>query len=139
MGVVEAFAPLRWTILITDLEPIRGHEQGGTRRVLVVSYEPFHKSASVTVCPITAARRVTRYPNEVPIPSGEAGQTSDAVILCHQVRSISLERILSPPSPVGYLTNPDLRAEVRSALAKHLGLDTHPRSDRANGSGMFRP
>jgi mRNA-degrading endonuclease toxin of MazEF toxin-antitoxin module len=44
------------------------------------------------VCPITAARSVPRYPNEVAIPIGEAGQTRAGVILCHQVRTISLLR-----------------------------------------------
>jgi mRNA interferase MazF len=131
-------APLRWAVLITDLDPIRGHEQGGMRRVLVVSYEPFHRSASVTVCPITAARSAIRYPNEVPIPAGEAGQTKGGVILCHQVRTISLQRIPGSLSPIGYLTSPDLREQVRSALAHHLGLDILARGDGAAGSKAFK-
>ncbi len=133
-----AISPLRWAVLITDLDPTRGHEQGGTRRALVVSYEPFHRSASVTVCPITAARSVTRYPNEVPIPAGEAGQTKAGVILCHQVRTVSLQRIPGPLSPVGYLANPNLRHQVRSALARHLGLDIPAGSDGATGSTAFK-
>ncbi|MDE3077434.1 MAG: type II toxin-antitoxin system PemK/MazF family toxin, partial [Chloroflexota bacterium] len=64
---VEALPPLRWAVLHVDLEPVIGHEQGGERRVLVVSYEPFHRSGRITVCPITAARDQPLYANEVPI------------------------------------------------------------------------
>lgn len=138
MGVVSSPVSLRWAVLIIDLDPTRGHEQGGTRRVLVVSYEPFHRSGSVTVCPITAARNAVRYPNEVPIAAGEAGQTKAGVIMCHQVRTISLQRSPSYPAPIGYLTNPDLRDQVRGALARHLGLDIPAGSDGAAGNRMFK-
>ena len=133
--------PLRWAVLITDLDPIRGHEQGGTRRVLVVSYEPFHRSTSMTVCPITAARDTARYPNEVAIPAGEAGQTKPGVILCHQVRTISMQRVAGArsPSPVGYLTDPQRREQVRIALARHLGLNIPAGIDGAAGTLSFKP
>ena len=138
MGVEPAVGSLRWAVLITDLDPTRGHEQGGSRRALVVSYEPFHRSASMTVCPITAARSVTRYPNEVAIPAGEAGQTKAGVILCHQVRTVSLLRVPRPLSTLGYLMNPDLREQVRLALARHLGLDIPAGGDGATGRQAFK-
>jgi mRNA interferase MazF len=136
---VIAAQPLRWAVLITNLDPVRGHEQGGTRRVLVVSYEAFHRSASMTVCPITAARGVARYPHEVALPVGEAGQTRPGVILCHQVRTISLLRVPGAPSPVGFLSDPSLREQVRVALAGHLGLDIPARLDGATGTRTFKP
>jgi mRNA interferase MazF len=138
MGVDQVDAPLRWAVLIADLDPVRGHEQGGTRRALVVSYEVFHRADSVTVCPITAARSAQRYPNEVPIPAGEAGQTKAGVILCHQVRTVSLLRVPQPLSVLGYLMNPDLREQVRLALAHHLGLDMRAGRDGASGNKAFK-
>ncbi len=138
MGIERTTAALRWAVLIADLDPVRGHEQGGMRRALVVSYEVFHRAASVTVCPITAARSATRYPNEVPIPAGEAGQTKAGVILCHQVRTVSLLRIPQPLSILGHLMNPDLRDQVRGALAHHLGLDIPAGNDGAMGSKVFK-
>jgi mRNA-degrading endonuclease toxin of MazEF toxin-antitoxin module len=137
MGVIVAPQPLRWAVLIADLDPTRGHEQRGTRRTLVVSYEPFHRSGSITVCPITAARSMPRYPHEVAIPVGEAGQTRAGVILCHQVRTISLLCATGTLSPIGYLTDPMLRAQVRVALAEHLGLDIPAGSDGAGGDRAF--
>lgn len=113
--------PLRWAVVIVELDPVQGHEQAGTRRALVVSYEPFHRSGLMTVCPITAARSDERYPGDVALPAGVAGQTKPGVVLCSQVRTISARRVQR--SPVGYLTDGALRRRVRAALAHHLGLD----------------
>ena len=113
--------PLRWSVVVVDLDPVQGHEQAGKRRALVVSYEPFHRSGWATVCPITAARSQARYPGDVPIPSGEAGQTSDGVIVTSQLRTISLNRVRS--APLGLLADRSRRRAVRRALAHHLGLD----------------
>lgn len=113
--------PLRWAVVIANLDPVEGHQQAGERRVLVVSYEPFHRSGLATVCPITAARAEARYPGDVPIPAGQAGQTRDGVILTSQLRTISLHRVSS--APVGAVLDRSLRRAVRAALAHHLGLD----------------
>lgn len=121
-------APLRWGIVIVQLDPVRGHEQAGRRRALVVSYEPFHRSGLVTVCPITSARAAERYPGDVPVPRGMAGQTKPGVIICSQIRTISSRRIRG--APVGYLTDAALRRRVRLALAHHLGLDIPAVVDR---------
>ncbi len=127
--------PLRWAIVIVDLDPVEGHEQSGTRRVLVVSTEPFHRSGMMTICPITAARSDARYPGEVAIGAGHAGQTKDALILCQQVRTISMRRIKASEVAAGggvrYVTEPAIRAAVRDALSHQLGLDIPPLIDGA--------
>ena len=122
-------SPLRWSVVVIDLDPVEGHEQAGQRRALVVSYEPFHRSGLATVCPITAARSEARYPGDVPIPAGEAGQTLDAVIVASQVRTVSMRRVRG--SPVGAVTDPRIRRRVRQALAHHLGLDIPAVADGA--------
>lgn len=121
--------PLRWAVVIVDLDPAEGHEQAGERRALVVSYEPFHRSGLATVCPITAARVDARYPGDVPIPAGEAGQTRPGVILTSQLRTISVRRFRSPP--LGSVADPSIRRAVRAALAHHLGLDVPAIGDGA--------
>ena len=116
-----SIGPLRWGVVVVALDPVKGHEQAGTRRALVVSYEPFHRSGLMTVCPITAARSEARYPGDVPLPAGLAGQTKPGVIVCSQVRTISARRLRG--APLGFLTDASLRRRVRQALAHHLGLD----------------
>ena len=118
--------PLRWAVVIVDLDPTLGHEQAGVRSALVVSNEPFHRSNLVQVCPISASRSEPRYPSEIVIPQGHAGQTKDALILCHQIRTIGLERITATViggRSIRYVTDPDIRTRVRDALAHQLGLD----------------
>ena len=118
---MTADAPLRWAVIRVGLDPTRGHEQGGTPRALVVSYEPFHRSGLATVCPISAARDEVRYPGEVALPVGMAGQTRAGVILCQQLRTIALERVVGAPE--GRISDVGIRRAVRAALAHHLGLD----------------
>jgi mRNA interferase MazF len=120
---------LRWSVVVVDLDPVEGHEQAGRRRALVVSYEPFHRSGLMTVCPITASRADARYPGDVPIARGEAGQTMAAIVICSQVRTISMARIRG--APVGVVTSRGTRRAVRTALAHHLGLDVPGRLDGA--------
>lgn len=121
----------RWSVVIVDLDPTLGHEQAGRRRALVVSYEPFHRSGMVTVCPITS--RPAKYPGEVALPVGHAGQTLDGVVLVHQVRTIDLRRVTA--ATVGgvaqHVTDSAIRRDVRRALAHHLGLDLPAAADGA--------
>jgi mRNA interferase MazF len=123
--------PLRWSIVIAELDPTVGHEQRGRRRVLVVSYEAFHRSGMATICPISA--RPPRYPGEVALPRGHAGQTEDAVVLCHQLRTVDLARVRS--YAIGgvpqRLTDALIRGQVRAAMAHHLGLDIRTPLDGA--------
>ena len=122
---------LRWAIVIIDFDPVQGHEQEGTRRALVVSYEAFHRSGMAAVCPISA--REAKYPGEVAIPRGHAGQTKDAVVLCHQVRTIDLSRVAAVQigGEVQYVSSPEVRGLVRAALLHQFGLDLPPSVDGA--------
>lgn len=122
---------LRWAIVIVDFDPVQGHEQEGTRRALVVSYEAFHRSGMAAVCPISA--REAKYPGEVAIPRGHAGQTKDAVVLCHQVRTIDLSRVAAVQigGEVQYVSSPEVRRLVRAALLHQFGLDLPPSVDGA--------
>ncbi len=116
--------PLRWAVVIVDFDSgTAGHEQKGQRRALVVSYGSFHRSGMATVCPISA--RPSRYPGEVAIAMGEAGQTRDAVVLCHQIRTIDLSRVTAfeLAGAAQHVTDPGVRSRVREALSRHLGLD----------------
>jgi mRNA-degrading endonuclease toxin of MazEF toxin-antitoxin module len=136
-----AAAALRWAVLVLDLDPVEGHEQGGQRRGLVVSYEPLHAAGVMAVCPITAARSRPRYPGEIAIPIGEGGQSKPGLILCHQVRTVSIMRAratLSRGASPRYVTDAGIRGRVRLALATHLGLDVPGRSDGAATDHHYR-
>lgn len=123
--------PLRWSVVVVDFEPAVGHEQAGRRRALVVSYEPFHRSGMAAVCPITS--RQPKYPGEVAIPAGHAGQTRDGLVLVHQVRTIDLRRVraFEVGGEAQFVIEPAIRRAVRRSLAHHFGLDVPATVDGA--------
>ena len=140
MAAPVAGPPLRWAVVSVELGPTEGQDQAGSRRALVVSYEAFHRSGLLTVCPITTARQRPRYPGEVAIPAGEGAQTKDGLILCAQVRTIPVRRLRAsgtlPDGGIVYVADPRIRSAVRAALRHHLGLDIPPLSD---GAGAHHP
>jgi len=83
------------------------------------------------VCPITS--RQAKYPGEVEIPKGHAGQTLDGLVLVHQIRTIDLRRVTSfiVGGEPQFVTDQAIRRSVRRALAHHLGLDIPAAADGA--------
>ena len=131
---------LRWAVLLVRLDPVEGHEQAGQRPVLVVSYEPFHNLGLLTVVPITSARSTPHLPGDVAIPAGEAGLTRSGVIICSQIRTISVQRAVTRRAVGGalrYVASRTIRQQVREALAHHIGLDMRPAIDGADGTARF--
>ncbi len=111
---------LQWAVMDANLDPVAGAEQRGIRPVLIISNEEFNQAMpNVTVLPLTSTRR-RLYPSEVLLPKGKAGQHLDSIIMAHQVRTISKQRLANL---VGYLEDPQLQHEVREAIKEHLDLD----------------
>ncbi|MBI2831155.1 MAG: type II toxin-antitoxin system PemK/MazF family toxin [Chloroflexi bacterium] len=110
----------QWAVMEAGLDPVAGAEQKGTRPVLILSNEEFNQAMpNVTVLPLTSTRR-RLYPSEVFLPQGKAGQSLDSIIMAHQIRTISKQRL---KGLLGYLEDPVLRKEVRTAIKEHLELD----------------
>jgi mRNA interferase MazF len=85
--------PVRGEVWDVDLNPIRGHEQGGKRPALVVSVNEFNQGPSglVTIVPITSKSKGIR--SHIAIEAGEAGLTTRSFAQSEALRSISLERL----------------------------------------------
>jgi mRNA interferase MazF len=110
----------QWVIMEANLDPVAGAEQKGTRPVLIVSNEEFNQAMpNVTILPLSSTQR-RLYPSEVPLPEGKAGQPLESIIMAHQIRTISKQRL---GKLWGYLDDPQLRHEVREAIKEHLNLD----------------
>lgn len=93
----------RGEIWRADLEPVRGHEQGRTRPVLVVSNDIFNRGPTdlVTIVPLTTKARPVRTFLRIAPPEGGLNQIS--YIICDQIRTVAKERFgkrlgaISPP------------------------------------------
>ncbi|MCL4532490.1 MAG: type II toxin-antitoxin system PemK/MazF family toxin [Actinobacteria bacterium] len=85
--------PSRGDVWLIDLEPIRGHEQGGRRPALVISVDLFNHGPAglVVVLPITT--RAKGVPFHVQVDAPEAGLKERSFIKCEDVRSVSKERL----------------------------------------------
>ena len=111
----------KWGIFIADLNPVQGSEQKGTRPVIVVSDEDFNRLMPViTVLPITSLKEGRRvYPNEVLLKQGMGGLAQDSIILAHQIRTISKNRLRDL---IGFINNNSTHDAINDALRVHLNL-----------------
>ena len=111
----------RMGIFLADLNPVVGSEQKGKRPVLVVSDEDFNQVMPVvTVLPITSLKKGRRvYPNEVLISKGIGGLTTDSIILTHQIRTISKDRL---SKFLGTVKDPRLQSAIDDSVRIHLNL-----------------
>jgi mRNA interferase MazF len=114
--------PLRkWDLAWALLDPVAGHEQAGRRPVMAYCNDVIGAATNlVAVLPATATKPGRRvYPTEVLLRAGTGGLGADSLILCHQLRTISLSRL---SAPFGTLTDPILRAAIDRAVRLWLDL-----------------
>ncbi len=83
---------LRGDILWADLDPVRGHEQGGQRPVAVISEDIFNaRSGTVIAMAITSQTPTASFPLTLPVKSVKLPKPSWVKI--SQVRTLSVGRL----------------------------------------------
>jgi mRNA interferase MazF len=83
---------LRGDIRWAELNPVRGHEQAGTRPVLIVSHDVFNeRSGTVIAMAMTSQEPRAGFP--LTWESKASGLTKRSWIKISQVRTLSVERI----------------------------------------------
>ncbi len=110
----------RGDIVLVDLDPVKGSEQGKTRPAVVIQNNVGNKHSPTTiVAPLTSSYRKV-YPVNVEVESGENGLEKDSIILLNQIVTVDIEsRILKK---LGKL--PTERMEkVDNAIEISLGLN----------------
>lgn len=113
--------PTRWDLCWAGLDPTRGHEQAGRRPVLIVSHTEITQAIGLAaVLPLSTWREGRKvYPTEVRLAAGVGGLPSASLVLAHQVRTVSAERL---SVPFGRIESPELQARIEKALALWLDL-----------------
>jgi mRNA interferase MazF len=107
---------------MVDLDPVMGSEQSGRRPVLVVSEEIVNQSLPIlTVLPITSHKGRKIYPNEYLLSKNDSGLSKDSIVMAHQIRTISKERMLFS---CGMISNENIRDMIRDAIRFQLDLVT---------------
>jgi mRNA interferase MazF len=84
----------RGEVWLADLAPVRGHEQGSARPVLIVSTNRFNSGPAhlVVIVPLTSRDR--GIPLHVSIDPPEAGIKVRSFAMCAAIRSLSTERLV---------------------------------------------
>ena len=85
--------PMRGEVWLVELNPVRGHEQAGTRPALVFSVDIFNNGPAglVVVIPITSKNR--DIPLHVDISPQDGGLIVKSYIKCEDMRSVSKDRL----------------------------------------------
>jgi len=114
--------PRRWDLLLVDFGDGAGKEQAGVRPALVVSNDGFNSHFSLaTVLPLTKreGKRRPVFSFELVLPARVAGNEVDSIVMPHQVRTVSRDRL---KHRLGRLMAPNLRADIEGRLLDHLGV-----------------
>ena len=103
---------LRGEIYWADLQPVRGHEQGGVRPVVIISHDLFNaRSGTVIALAITSQPQRAGYPLTWQLPPNLLPRPSWVKI--SQVRTLSTERL---GARIGRLSEDDLARLVDGLL-----------------------
>lgn len=83
---------LRGDIRWADLNPVRGHEQAGTRPVLILSHDVFNdRSGTVIALAITSQPQKAGFPLTLELVTTELKKK--AWVKISQIRTLSVDRI----------------------------------------------
>jgi len=78
--------PQQGEIILTNFDPVKGHEQSGYRPALVVSNSDFNNASNlIWICPITNTNR--KKPMDIPLK----GTKTTGFILCEHIRAVDLQ------------------------------------------------
>lgn len=114
--------PRRWDLVLVDFGDGIGKEQAGVRPALVLSNDGFNSRFSLaTVLPLTKreGKRRPVFSFEVLLPARAAGNEVESIVMPHQVRTVSRDRMLRR---IGTLTAPKLRIDIENRVLDHLGV-----------------
>ena len=102
-------------ILLADLNPVAGHEQGGRRPVLVLSGPSYNelRNEQLIVAAITSRQR--NLPFHIAVGT-ESGLRVASWVQSESVRAISVQRVVRPLGRVRSQTLAEVRSQVINFL-----------------------
>jgi mRNA interferase MazF len=76
-----------------DLNPVKGHEQGGQRPALIISVDGLNHGPAELVILIPLTTRDKGIPHHIEVLPPEGGLTQRSFIKCEDIRSVSKQRL----------------------------------------------
>lgn len=110
----------RGDIFLTNLEPVKGSEQGGIRPVLIIQNDISNRHSPVTIiAAITSKIFDKEFPTNVLVYKEDTRLDKDSTILLNQIRTIANSRLTKK---IGSLDS-FMMNKVDKALKISLSLD----------------
>jgi len=110
----------RGDIVLVNLEPVKGSEQGGIRPCLIIQNDNGNKHSPLTIiAPFTPKEFTKEFPTNVFVSSKETGLDKNSTILLNQVKTIDKSRIIKRVSSLSSF----LMSQVDMAIKISLALD----------------
>jgi len=112
----------RGDIILVDLEPVKGSEQGKVRPCIIVQNDIANKFSPVTnIIPVADAKKVKKwYPCLVYLQKEEFGLGKNSVAQCNQIRTIDAQdRIIES---IGHINGQKMK-DIDQALKIQLALE----------------
>jgi|SRR3989344_1103556 len=110
----------RGDIVLVNLEPVKGSEQGGIRPCLIIQNDKGNKYSPLTIiAPLTSKEFTKEYPTNVLVSREDSYLDKDSTILLNQIRTIDKSRIIKKISSL----NSFLMNQVDMAIKISLALD----------------
>jgi len=110
----------RGDIVLVNLEPVKGSEQGGTRPCLIIQNNLGNKYSPTTIiAPITSKKFSREFPTNVDLLKEDSKLDKDSTILLNQIATIDKARIIKK---LGFL-NGEIMRKVDLAIKVSLDLE----------------
>src|SRR3989344_4286865 len=91
----------RGDIVLVNLEPVKGSEQGKIRPALIIQNDVANEYSPTTIiAPITPKVYTKEFPTNVNLSQKESKLEKDSTILLNQIRTIDKSRIIKKISSV---------------------------------------
>ena len=108
----------RGDIILVDLEPRIGSEQGGSRPALVIQNDISNRySSTIIVAPFTSKRYSKEYPTNINFLKEESGLDKDSTLLLNQIRVIDKSRISKKISSIDNILMRKVDLAIKISLA----------------------
>ena len=112
----------RWKIFMANLSPVLDSEQAGRRPVLVITNELINMNIPlVCVIPFISYKNKRKiYPTELFLNKDTTSLNKDSILLFHQIRTISKERL---ENECGFIGDESVRQEIIRKIQFYFDID----------------
>ena len=108
---------IRGEIVLVNLEPTEGSEQGGIRPVLIIQNDILNKHSPTTIiAPITSKIYTKEYPTNVVLKKEDSRLKLDSTILLNQIKTIDKKRIIKKIGSVDNFTMNKVDRAIKVSL-----------------------